>query len=104
MALTRGWTSFARRNGSNSRIDTAKKNSASVPLLDAPKLFTPTTRPQLSSSGPPELPRAIGAVCRIVSNWRDGRRPASEPRALTGGVARNTSPRPSPCAMSTFCG
>ena len=34
---------------------------------------------------PGELPRAIGAVCRIVSNSRLGRAPERKPRLLTGG-------------------
>ena len=100
----RGVMSLALRKGTSSRLDTAKKNSASPPSLSAPKLLTPTTRPHGSSNGPPELPRAIGAVCRIVSNWRLGRSPEMKPRLLTGGWLRKRSVRSSPWARSTFIG
>jgi hypothetical protein len=37
-------------------------------VADRAEGIDPTTRPQASSSGPPEFPAPIGAVCRIVSN------------------------------------
>jgi hypothetical protein len=104
VAFTRGATSLRRRKASSSRAETAKKNSASAPPLSAPKLLTPTTRPQPSSSGPPELPRAIGAVWRTLSKSRMGRDPDRKPRLFTGGWAEKMSSIDRPCARSTFIG
>jgi len=91
------------RNGSSSLSEIAKENSASDPSsLVVPKLLTPSTLPQLSSSGQPELPRAMAAVWSTVSTSRLARAPEMNPRLFTGGWGRNKSLRSSPWARSTF--
>src|SRR3546814_7510948 len=62
----------------------AKPNSASLPSESDPKLLMPTTRPHASTRGPPLLPLAMGAVCRIVSNCRELRPADTVPLDLTG--------------------
>ncbi len=102
--VRRDETPACRRKDATSRQDTANPNSASFPSETDPKLLTPSTRPQSSTSGPPLFPAARGAVWRMVSKlWLD-RPDDTLPLVFTVPSGSTISLRPRPWARSTVPG
>jgi hypothetical protein len=85
----------------------AKPTPEETPVWEKIIVFTPITRPWLSSSGPPEFPGLIGASVWIMFGMLNTRDPGrmTRPMALTiPTVIVPSSPKGLPMAMASCPG